>query len=74
MQRVFLLSCLKIIIQISFITSAQTDEIKWETKGSKETDNYIQLFNKGFKETNIDGKLTKYNITYSNTFPNLKKN
>ena len=73
MLRVFLLTYLKIIILISFITSAQSEEIKWQSKGSKETDNYIQLFNKGFKETYIDGKLTKYNITYSNSFPNLKK-
>jgi hypothetical protein len=73
MKRVFLLSYLKIIILIFFITSAQSEGIKWKGKGSKETDNYIQLFNKGFKETYIDGNLTKYNIKYSETFPNKKK-
>ena len=67
------MSYLKIIILIFFITSAQSEGIKWKGKGSKETDNYIQLFNKGFKETYIDGNLTKYNIKYSETFPNKKK-
>ena len=63
----------KILILIFIYTAAHSEDIKWKDDGFNNTDNYIQSYNKGFKEINIDGNLKKHNITYLSTFPRNKK-
>ena len=60
----------KILILIFIYTLAYNGEVKSK---EKYRDDIIQLSNEEFIETNIEGKLRKYKITYLTAFPNLKK-
>jgi len=74
MMRIFLIIFLffNVLIFNPVYSFAKIYNIKWTDSGFNHSGPYIQIYKKGFKKVNINGKLNKYNITYLLAFPGKK--